>query len=300
MGVIDVLDCMDIEKVLNILSVTQTLVATPGRPFIILVAVDPHIITKAAEARSKRLLTEVGSIGGHDFLRNLVHLPVYLQSSNLKKIQKAQMAALYALNRFNNEINERRLSNASELGMSTERLRGIGTSRGGSKKNRLQSDSVASSIASNLHKLGHTTNVMQPIDRSRVMFTDDFFSDVNPKSIKRLINIVSLTVRLLKAFQIEFNWPRLCSWINLIEQWPLRATFIVLEFEKDDFDEQTSLQSIYEKCKPKIPYLKEAAPFLEMDRDERKLESFLNLHKSDLTVSDLKIFLPFTFNLGEI
>lgn len=289
------MDCMDIEKVLNILSVIQTLVATPSRPFIILIAVDPHIITKAAEARSKRLLTEFGTIGGHDFLRNLVHLPVYLQSSNLKKIQKAQMAAMYAMNRFNEP--ERRLSNASELGMSTERLRGLGTSRGGSKKNRMQSDSLASSIASNIHKLGHTTSVMQPIDRGRVMFTDDFFSDINPKSMKRLINVISLTVRLLKAFQIEFNWQRLCSWINLTEQWPLRSSIIVLEFEKEDLEDQVSLQSLYEKCKPKIPFLKEAASFLEMDRDERKLEAFLHLHKSDLTASDLKVFLPFTFSL---
>jgi ankyrin repeat-rich membrane spanning protein len=36
---------------------------------------------------------------------------------------------------------------------------------------------------------------------------------------------------------------------------------------------------------------------LELDRDERKLDAFLQLHKSDLLVSDLRIFLPFTINL---
>lgn len=34
-----------------------------------------------------------------------------------------------------------------------------------------------------------------------------------------------------------------------------------------------------------------------MDRDERKLDAFLQLHKSDLLVADLRIFLPFTINL---
>jgi ankyrin repeat-rich membrane spanning protein len=43
--------------------------------------------------------------------------------------------------------------------------------------------------------------------------------------------------------------------------------------------------------------LREAAPLLELDRDERKLDAFLQLHKSDLLVSDLRIFLPFTINL---
>jgi hypothetical protein len=43
--------------------------------------------------------------------------------------------------------------------------------------------------------------------------------------------------------------------------------------------------------------LREAAPLLDLDRDERKLDAFLQLHKGDLTVSDLRIFLPFTINL---
>lgn len=291
----DVLDYYDIDKILNILSVIQTLLCSQNRPFIILIAVDPHIITKAAEARSKRMLTEVGTIGGHDFLRNFVHLPIYLQSSNVKKIQRAQMAAQSVLNRIN-EIGERRLSNASEMGMSMERLRTISTtSRGGSKKNRMPpAESLAGSYSSNLHKLGQSSAAL---DRNRVMFSDDFFSDVNPRSMKRLLNVMSLTIRLLKANQIEFSWYRLCSWINLTEQWPLRASIIVLEFEKEDLDDTMSLQTIYERCKPKIAYLKEAACFLEMDRDERKLDAFLHIHKNDLQVSDLKVFLPFTFNL---
>lgn len=36
---------------------------------------------------------------------------------------------------------------------------------------------------------------------------------------------------------------------------------------------------------------------MDLDRDERKLDAFLQLHKSDLQVSDLRIFLPFTINL---
>lgn len=43
--------------------------------------------------------------------------------------------------------------------------------------------------------------------------------------------------------------------------------------------------------------MREAAPLLDLDRDERKLEAFLQLHKHDLLVADLRIFLPFTINL---
>lgn len=54
---------------------------------------------------------------------------------------------------------------------------------------------------------------------------------------------------------------------------------------------------MFYRVRPKISCLREAAPLLDLDRDERKLDAFLHLHKSDLTVADLRIFLPFTINL---
>lgn len=51
------------------------------------------------------------------------------------------------------------------------------------------------------------------------------------------------------------------------------------------------------RVRARLQCLREAAPLLELDRDERKLEAFLQLHKHDLLVADLRIFLPFTINL---
>ncbi|XP_039435567.1 kinase D-interacting substrate of 220 kDa isoform X4 [Culex pipiens pallens] len=305
-GVVDALDSCDTERTLTILNAIQTILSAPQRPFVLLLAVDPHVVAKAAEANSKRLFTE-GGIGGHDFLRNLVHLPVYLQNSGLRKVQRAQNTALNTYRRIipdsgrddephlGHSVSARRLSNASEIMSSQEKLRVMpGTSRAGSKKLRV-SDSIASSIGSNLHKLGQNP----PVDLSKIILTDDYFSDVNPRSMRRLMNVIYITVRLLKAFQIDFSWYRLSSWINLTEQWPLRASMIVLEHDQagDSFDDLTSLQSVYDKVRPKIACLREAATLLDLDRDERKLDAFLQLHKSDLLVSDLRIFLPFTINL---
>ncbi|XP_067630651.1 kinase D-interacting substrate of 220 kDa B isoform X2 [Eurosta solidaginis] len=307
-GVVDALDSCDTERILSLLNAIQTLLSSPNRPFVLLIAVDPHVIAKAAEANSRRLFTE-GGIGGHDFLRNLVHLPVYLQNSGLRKVQRAQMTAMLFKRNYGEFPNEdsgptilghsassRRLSSASEIMSSQEKLRtSINPTRGG-KKLRL-SESVASSIGSNLHRLSqHPQGVL---DMSRIMLTDDYFSDVNPRSMRRLMNVIYITVRLLKAFQIDFSWYRLSSWINLTEQWPLRASMIVLQHDTfmDSYDDNVPLQSVYEKVRPKIACLREAAPLLELDRDERKLDAFLQLHKSDLLVADLRIFLPFTINL---
>ena len=187
-GVIDTLDSCDTERTLSVLNAVQTLLLTPNRPFVLLIAVDPHVVAKAAEANSKRLFTE-GGIGGHDFLRNLVHLPVYLQNSGLRKVQRAQNTALqykriFPEHQFEIEpssgggglgysASSRRLSNASEIMSSTEKLRAPPPSRGGSKKLKL-SESIASSIGSNMHKLGGGQ-----FEFSKVMLTDDYFSDVS-------------------------------------------------------------------------------------------------------------------------
>lgn len=256
-GVIDALDSCDTERILTLLNAVQTLLSAPNRPFVLLISVDPHVIAKAAEANSRRLFTE-GGIGGHDFLRNLVHLPVYLQNSGLRKVQRAQMTALlfkrsgtdYQLDdgpTLGHSVSARRLSNASEIMSSQEKLRAPPRGGGGGKKLRL-SESVASSIGSNLHRLGQ--NQQGVIDLSRIVLTDDYFSDVNPRSMRRLMNVIYITVRLLKAFQIDFSWYRLSSWINLTEQWPLRASMIVLHHDQymdTNADENISLQSVYEK-----------------------------------------------------
>lgn len=234
-GIVDALDTCDTERILTVLSAVQTLLSSPNRPFVLLLAVDPHVIAKAAEANSRRLFTE-GGLGGHDFLRNLVHLPVYLQNSGLRKVQRAQNTAMVF--RRNNVMgggagmggmgggaegmmlqqdepllghsaSARRLSNASEIMASNEKLRtpalvatqsasAIASSRQGSKKLRM-SESIASSIGSNLHRVG--TNP-QAIDLTRIVLTDDYFSDVNPRSMRRLMNVIYITGELWKGFLI--------------------------------------------------------------------------------------------------
>ena len=51
-----------------------------------------------------------------------------------------------------------------------------------------------------------TNRVLAAQDLTKVLLTDDYFSDVNPRSMRRLMNVIYVTGRLLKAFQIDFNW----------------------------------------------------------------------------------------------
>lgn len=66
---------------------------------------------------------------------------------------------------------------------------------------------------------------------------------------------------------------------------------------EETLEDSTSLKTLYDKVRPQIRVLKDGVTFLDMDRDEKKMDVFLTFHRSSLLVSDMKIFLPFTINL---
>lgn len=214
----------------------------------------------------------------------MVHLPFYLQNSGLRKVKVAQQTAQYckktawseaeesvnytATSTMHHSVSNRRLSSESAVMNSNEKLKP--QTRKGSRKLRL-SESIASSIGSNLNRLGGAQ------DLNKMLLTDDYFSDVNPRSMRRLMNVVYVTGnialscatstllfhvyilplyaflsflgRLLKAFQIDFNWYHLASWINITEQWPFRTSSLILHYDmyEESLEDNMSLKSLYDK-----------------------------------------------------
>uniref|UniRef100_A0A8C2HRD6 Kinase D-interacting substrate 220a n=1 Tax=Cyprinus carpio TaxID=7962 RepID=A0A8C2HRD6_CYPCA len=135
-------------------------------------------------------------------------------------------------------------------------------------------------------------------DLTKLLVTEDWFSDISPQTMRRLLNIVSVTGRLLRANQIIFNWDRLASWINLTEEWPYRTSWIILFLEETDgVSDQVTLRTIYERISKNIPTTKDVEPLLEIDGDIRSFEVFLSSHTPVLTTRDVEMFLPCTVNL---
>jgi len=291
--IVDGLDSVEQRKILTVLDVVHNLFSNPGLPFIIVLAIDPHVIVKAIELNLNQVFSET-SIGGNAYLRNMVHLPFFLQNAGLRKVKVAQQlsAKLRTIHFWhdNEDQNVRRTSIDSD---DVPNSRSISKLK---KKKRSTSESMENSISSNLHKVSQGQS---PLETNKMLLTDDYFSDVNPRSMRRLMNVIYVMGRLLKAFSIEFSWHHLSSWANITEQWPYRTSWITLYVEacEDKLDDSVSLKQVYDKIKPVIPTQKEIEPLLEMDRDEKKLDVFLAYHKKTLTVANMKIFLPFTINL---
>ncbi|XP_028997644.1 kinase D-interacting substrate of 220 kDa B isoform X3 [Betta splendens] len=282
--VIDGLDSCEQDKVLQMLDTVRVLFSKG--PFISIFASDPHIIIKAINQNLNSVLRD-SNINGHDYMRNIVHLPVFLNSRGLSSAKKMCGAAPTNGDAANadagwHEELDRKLSQHS-LGELTK----FGSKTTLNRRDTYRRRQVQRSVTRQMS-----------FDLTKLMVTEDWFSDISPQSMRRLLNIVSVTGRLLRANQITFNWDRLASWINLTEQWPYRTSWLILFLEETDgVPDQATLKTIYERVSKNIPTTKDMEPLLEIDGDVRSFEVFLSSRTPVLTGRDIRTFLPCTVNL---
>ncbi|KAG1664676.1 Kinase D-interacting substrate [Nymphon striatum] len=290
--VVDGLDSCEQDKVLNMLDTVRILFSDQNSPFVTLLAIDPHVIIRAIESNISRVMNDT-TINGHDYLHNIIHLPFYLQNSGLRGIDLARVTA-----QTHHKTN---LPNAEETYKSSHRGSTVSNiSFSDAVKNKALTLRIRDSLSGgNLGLNAYSRKIHGAHDLTKVLLNDDYFSDVNPRSMRRLMNVLYITGRLMKAFSIDFNWYHMASWVNITEQWPYRTSWIIYYYEKNEnqLEDDVSLKFIYEKVHSQIPISKEMEPMLELDRDGRKFEIFLKYHTSSLQVADLKIFHPFTINL---
>ncbi|XP_036604221.1 kinase D-interacting substrate of 220 kDa isoform X5 [Trichosurus vulpecula] len=283
--IIDGLDACEQDKVLQMLDTVRVLFSKG--PFIAIFASDPHIIIKAINQNLNSVLRD-SNINGHDYMRNIVHLPVFLNSRGLSSARKFLVTAtpngevVCSDSTGLHEDADRRVSQNS-LGEMTKLGSKTALNRRDTYRRRQMQRSITRQMSFDLTKL---------------LVTEDWFSDISPQTMRRLLNIVSVTGRLLRANQISFNWDRLASWINITEQWPYRTSWLILYLEETEgVPDQMTLKTIYERISKNIPTTKDVEPLLEIDGDIRNFEVFLSSRTPVLVARDVKTFLPCTVNL---
>ncbi|KAM4542230.1 kinase D-interacting substrate of 220 kDa B isoform 4-T5 [Odontesthes bonariensis] len=282
--IIDGLDACEQDKVLQMLDTVRVLFSKG--PFISIFASDPHIIIKAINQNLNSVLRD-SNINGHDYMRNIVHLPVFLNSRGLSTAKKLCMAAPTNGDGLPadgwHEDMDRKLSQNS-LAQDQAKF--------GSKNTLNRRDTYRR------RQMQRTITRQMSFDLTNLLVTEDWFCDISPQTMRRLLNIVSITGRLLRANHIIFNWDRLASWIHLTEEWPYRTSWIILFLEEaDGVTDQVTLKTIYERISKNIPTTKDIEPLLEIDGDIRSFEVFLSSRTPVLTARDVEMFLPCTVNL---
>ncbi len=92
------------------------------------------------------------------------------------------------------------------------------------------SESIASSLGSNLNRV--TSNINMPMlgmggpsDLKKMLLGDDYFSDVNPRSMRRLMNIIHITGLFEKlSFTYNHNYTIKISTATTVLFFLIRAT----------------------------------------------------------------------------
>ncbi|XP_055720273.1 kinase D-interacting substrate of 220 kDa B isoform X2 [Salvelinus fontinalis] len=282
--IIDGLDACEQDRVLQMLDTVRVLFSKG--PFISIFASDPHIIIKAINQNLNSVLRD-SNINGHDYMRNIVHLPVFLNSRGLSTTRKLCMAAPTS----NGDL-------ANPEGCHEEMDRNLSSNSLGDQAKFGSKTALNRRDTYRRRQMQRTVTRQMSFDLTKLLVTEDWFSDISPQTMRRLLNIVSVTGRLLRANQIIFNWDRLASWINLTEEWPYRTSWLILFLEEtDDISDQVPLKTIYERISKNIPTTKDVEPLLEIDGDIRSFEVFLSSRTPVLTARDVEMFLPCTVNL---
>ncbi|XP_077009240.1 kinase D-interacting substrate of 220 kDa isoform X5 [Tamandua tetradactyla] len=283
--IIDGLDACEQDKVLQMLDTVRVLFSKG--PFIAIFASDPHIIIKAINQNLNSVLRD-SNINGHDYMRNIVHLPVFLNSRGLSNARKFLVTST-----TNGDIPCSDTTGIQEDGDRRVSQNSLGEmTKLGSKTALNRRDTYRR------RQMQRTITRQMSFDLTKLLVTEDWFSDISPQTMRRLLNIVSVTGRLLRANQISFNWDRLASWINLTEQWPYRTSWLILYLEETEgVPDQITLKTIYERISKNIPTTKDVEPLLEIDGDIRNFEVFLSSRTPVLVARDVKTFLPCTVNL---
>ncbi|XP_037669180.1 kinase D-interacting substrate of 220 kDa isoform X6 [Choloepus didactylus] len=283
--IIDGLDACEQDKVLQMLDTVRVLFSKG--PFIAIFASDPHIIIKAINQNLNSVLRD-SNINGHDYMRNIVHLPVFLNSRGLSNARKFLVTST-----TNGDI-----PGSETTGIQEDSDRRVSQNSLGEMTKLGSKTALNRRDTYRRRQMQRTITRQMSFDLTKLLVTEDWFSDISPQTMRRLLNIVSVTGRLLRANQISFNWDRLASWINLTEQWPYRTSWLILYLEEtESVPDQMTLKTIYERISKNIPTTKDVEPLLEIDGDIRNFEVFLSSRTPVLVARDVKTFLPCTVNL---
>ncbi|VDM39612.1 unnamed protein product [Toxocara canis] len=269
--VVDGLDNCEQERMVQTLDSLELLFsARANRPFIVTIAVDPHIIISAVNHSMHSALMGT-ELTGHDYLKNIVNMPFYLHNSAIRQLQTNLRDKRESLAEWKERFKRQDTFHGSYLS-----LREGAEGRSNARK---------------------ATLILGTRGLSHSLMTDDYFSNMNPRAMKRIVNALTLTGRLMRAFEIDFSWVTLGYWVSLVEQWPCRMCWLIdraLDIQHDN----CSLAQIYHQLKDRIP---KKDSLIELDRNPDNFESFLEQASApgpdQLTVGHVRRFVPCTSNL---
>ena len=294
---VDGLDSCEQDKVLGVMEMVTVLFCYPSMPFIVVYCLDPVIIIKSIEQHIRSQFRNQ-NVRSHEYMRTVVHLPFYFPDKSRESY------FLDAMKQLDSQMEESvaRSSDYSppRKGMnqrsSNYRIHFNSNSLHVDSDRRRETTSVATTSGLS-NNFGHS--VLSTWNLSKMLTADrDCLNDLNPREMRRLVNIISVSGTLLRADKIHFDWKKLAYWVHLTEKWSYHMSWLIYYLIKNarKYNLSNTLKDVYEDLKHHLPPVKDDIMF-ENDSERRHLEIFLSSHHPVVLLSDVKRFYPHTINL---
>ena len=313
---IDMLESLEQQKVLHFINSVNVLLSETGHPYLSLISVDPRLLLKAIDQNLQ--LLQDSHISPYDYFKNTVDLPCYFSDQPKQPINglvpKDIVTALAGLNSLEQteqfEANQDLEWDAGAI--DDDEVDDDDSLRAGCNgkiplierkqfaMRRISDASSNYSDGSRQRNVEHNGNVNYD-DRDNIS-TDlsKFFNESESGSladIKRIMNIVTLTGRLLHARNLPFRWRTLASWVSLADTWPYKVSWLIMLSEDTSLDlpPELSLRKLFNVAGPFMPVLGDQD--ISLDADMVYFENHLKNRHPVLTVGDISLFLQCTFHI---
>ncbi|CAP26369.2 Protein CBR-TAG-144 [Caenorhabditis briggsae] len=285
--VVDGLDNCEQERMVQTLDALELLFsARKHRPFITIIAVDPHVIVSAINHNMHSALSGT-ELTGHDYLKNIISMPFYLHNSALRQLQSKLREKRESMAEWKERFKRQDTFYGSHLSLREADGRTSRKSKDAETKRSFQKSTVPN--------MNSTSVVGRNLNDG--ILGEDYFSNMNPRAMRRIMNALTLTGRLMRAFEIDFSWMSLGHWVSLLEQWPSRMCWLI-DRALEVHNNQLLLSEVYHQLKDHIPAQDD---LMQLDRNLENFEGFLDSKgipiAERLTVGHVKKFVPCTSSL---
>ncbi|XP_023930333.1 kinase D-interacting substrate of 220 kDa [Lingula anatina] len=287
---VDDLDRCEEKKIVKMLEAVNILLSDPNSSFISVLAIDPRLIVKSIEHSYGDRLTEA-NVSGYEYLKKIITLPFSLSPANpedtkhlitsyLERIKREEQTEIvHSQKEVKNSINtvkgkkgeksvktyqgqgsDGTISGSPKKGVYIK-LRTVKKKTAPEKKEQDAALDVTDAGPSNLPAQDRADarkyqNCLEISLESLMTGKMLHWLNSNPRSIKRITNILNLVLKLYVAELRDLmeedtrkKIRKLTAWVVFTEQWPYRASRIIHHYKAaEDRDQDVLLENVDVNC----------------------------------------------------
>ncbi|XP_046854169.1 kinase D-interacting substrate of 220 kDa B-like isoform X3 [Xenia sp. Carnegie-2017] len=301
---LDGLDISEQQKVIHLVDSMNLLFTDADAPFVCMIAMDPRVMIRAIEQNFSDVLQD-SHITALDYLRNIVHIPVFLPEPKTNFTVNLPDALLVSVEQL--LLRQRRTSGfdleweGEVLELSTQHAHEHRKGNRFSESNGFPHSTILT-IDDNGAAGCRLSRSFIDVSFERYEETPDLThvlannETLTPLGIQRLLHTTSLSGRLLRAKGIGFQWNALATWVSLVDAWPHRVSWLVLILEEFNvLPDNLPLKTLFTTTQAWMPI--SIGYEYAIDNDPVYFEAYLGNHYPVLRVEEARNFLPGTVNL---